>query len=83
MNTIDVIIIAVFGGLAILSTTVLIGSLLYYCLGWFKCFYHNILGLHKPDRLKPIEREGIYVYATCKFCGKEITLDNQGNWFVV
>ncbi len=49
--------------------------------GWiFNRLYHNMLEWHLPDE-KPQEFDGCNTYAHCKFCGKEIMQDSQGNWF--
>lgn len=54
---------------------------LYFKLGWFKCFYHDIMGWHRPDYNKDAWSDGLSLHATCKYCGKEIMQDSQGNWF--
>lgn len=46
----------------------------------FNLFYHNVMGWHLPDD-KPQEFDGCSIHARCKFCGKEIMQDSQGNWF--
>lgn len=46
---------------------------LYFKFGFLKCFYHDILGWHRPD--KHSKRD------ICKYCGKDIMQDSQGNWF--
>lgn len=53
--------------------------LLYEKFGWFKRFYHDILGWHKPTDEK--EFDGCSLKSRCKYCGKEIMQDSQGNWF--
>lgn len=65
--------IALFGGFFILT-----GGL-YLSLGWFKFFYHGLLGWHRPD--DTLECDGVNIKSTCKYCGKEIMQDSQGNWF--
>lgn len=57
-----------------------IGSCLYFWRGWFKFFYHDILGWHRPDN-SPQSFDGCSVHARCKYCGKDIMQDSQGNWF--
>lgn len=42
----------------------------------FKC---NILDWHKPQ--KQIGFDGASFCSTCRYCGKEILQDSQGNWF--
>lgn len=46
----------------------------------FNWFYHNVMKWHLPDD-KPQEFNGCNVHAHCKFCGKEIMQDSQGNWY--
>jgi hypothetical protein len=53
--------------------------ILYEKFGWFKWFYHDILGWHKPTDEK--EFDGCNTCSHCKYCGKEIMQDSQGNWF--
>lgn len=49
-------------------------------LAWF---YHRILGWHKhkhkPDKTQ--FNDGCSFHSHCRFCGKEIMQDSQGNWF--
>lgn len=45
----------------------------------FKFFYHDILKWHEPDK-ETIIYYRYNFYAKCRFCGKEIHLDSQGNW---
>lgn len=42
-------------------------------------FYHDILGWHEPVEEKTFN--GCSVCSRCKFCGKKIMMDSQGNWF--
>lgn len=57
-----------------------IGMLLYFKLGLFKFFYHDFLHWHAPDD-SPYYCDGLTEHATCKYCGKDIMQDSQGNWF--
>ena len=45
----------------------------------FKWFYHNVLEWHLPNEEQRFD--GCSIHSTCKFCGKEIMQDSQGNWF--
>lgn len=58
----------------------IIGAVLYFKLGFFKFFYHDLLGWHTPDD-SPQYSDGCSQHATCKHCGKDIMMDSQGNWF--
>lgn len=61
-------------------TIVFYGSyFLYNEFGWFKRFYHDFLERHKPTDEK--EFDGVNTHSHCKYCGKEIMEDSQGNWF--
>lgn len=53
--------------------------ILYETFGLFKWFYHDILGWHKPTDER--EFDGCNTCLHCKYCGKEIMQDSQGNWF--
>lgn len=47
-----------------------------------KWWCHDILGWHEPDpKEKEHEFDGCNTHATCRFCGKKIMQDSQGNWF--
>jgi hypothetical protein len=49
---------------------------------WYLLHYNlrcNMLGRHKPGDIITIK--GINIESTCKYCGKKIMLDSQGNWF--
>lgn len=48
----------------------------FKCLAWF---YHGILGWHKPDKTQ--FNDDCSFHSHCRFCGKEIMQDSQGNWF--
>ena len=56
-----------------------IGAILYDKFDTFKKFYHDMLMWHKPNG--KIRLEGILLMSKCKFCGKDIMQDSQGNWF--
>lgn len=43
-----------------------------------KRILHDILGWHKPNKI--INFDG-NLHSTCIYCGKEIMMDSQGNWF--
>lgn len=63
--------------------------LLWFLIGGFaylrtrsgkgKWLYHDILGWHQPDGRQDFD--GCSVTSRCKYCGKEIMQDSQGNWF--
>ena len=46
----------------------------------FNYFFHNVMEWHLPDD-KPQEFNGCSFHTHCKFCGKEIEQDSQGNWY--
>lgn len=74
-----VIILIVFGGLYLLMT---IGSIFYFHKGWFKRWFHDILGWHVPGEAFS-SFDGCSFHNRCKHCGKEIMQDSQGNWFLI
>lgn len=57
-----------------------VGSWLYFKFGFQKFYYHGLLGWHTPDDF-PQQFDGCSIHATCKYCGKKIMQDGQGNWF--
>lgn len=42
---------------------------------------HDILGWHDPDPDEERWSDGCSVHCHCRYCGKEIMKDSQGNWF--
>jgi hypothetical protein len=54
-------------------------SLLYICTGIGKWFYHDRLDWHMPNGKYGFT--GVSLTSHCKYCGKEIMQDSQGNWF--
>ena len=42
-------------------------------------FYHGALHWHRPDETE--FNDGCSFHSHCRFCGKEIMQDSQGNWF--
>ena len=67
----------------IITFLFLVGAGLYLAFGWFKGLFHDLLLWHKPSLSSPRWFEGYSVHARCKYCGKEIVEDGQGNWFEV
>lgn len=62
-----------------LSFIIFTPIILYLKFGLFKVFYHDILQWHEPS--DECEFDGCNVHSVCKYCGKEIMMDSQGNWF--
>ena len=66
---------------AALIVVMIVTAILYLKAGWFKWFYHGVLGWHEP---KDEEKyDGCSYTSVCKYCGKRIMQDSQGNWFEV
>ena len=61
----------------------IICAFLFLLFGWFKFFFHDILLWHKPAKKTDKYFDGCNVHSVCKYCGKEIMQDSQGNWFEV
>ena len=57
----------------------LAASVLYLKFGIGKHLYHNILGWHMPNGTEGFD--GCSCHSICKYCGKNIMQDSQGNWF--
>ena len=53
----------------------------YESTGFGKCLFDKILGWHEP--VDKIEFNGMSYCSRCKYCGKQIMQDSQGNWFEV
>ena len=53
----------------------------YFKKGWFKKFYHDIIGWHYPDPHQKLKADDDRIL--CKYCEKEILQDSQGNWFLI
>lgn len=79
MNVFDCILLV----FAALISIFMLGSLLFLSLGWFKCFYHDVLLWHRPAKGEKQTFDGCSIHSICKFCGKAIIQDSQGNWFEV
>lgn len=47
----------------------------------FRKFLCNVLGWHKPK--DEVYFDGCSFVSVCRFCGKKILQDSQGNWFEV
>ena len=54
-------------------------SIVYLITGIGKWFYHDKLQWHRPDGTESFD--GCSCCSHCKYCGKEIMQDSQGNWF--
>ena len=53
--------------------------IIYMKTGKFKHWHHDILHWHEPDQ--SIIYKGLNTHSKCKYCGKHIMQDSQGNWF--
>lgn len=76
MKTILTILLIIFGLFSF-------GSVFFLSFGWLKFFYHDMLKWHKPAKGERQDFDGCNVHSVCKYCGKEIIQDSQGNWFEV
>ena len=63
----------------LLTIFVILGGT-YSITDFGKRFYHDILGWHKPNNAD-MRFDGCSLHSKCKFCGKDIMQDSQGNWF--
>ena len=59
-----------------------VAAQLYFWLGWFKFYYHDILAWHTPED-ESRWWDGCSDHAICKHCCEDILQDSQGNWFTV
>lgn len=67
--------------LCILLLASVIFSPLYFIWGIGKWFYHGIMHWHMPREDEANTFDGLSEHNHCKYCGKEIMQDSQGNWF--
>lgn len=65
--------------LAVSIVIFLCGAVLYLTTGLGKWFYHDVMEWHMPTDSQGFD--GCSFTSTCKYCGKEIMEDSQGNWF--
>lgn len=49
-------------------------------IGLFRKICHDVLEWHEPDEKKSFD--GCSFHSRCKWCGREILQDSQGNWFL-
>lgn len=63
----------------LISVIVFVMPILYFRFGWFKFFYHDVMGWHIP--IEEQEFDGCSFTSICKYCGEKIMQDSQGNWF--
>lgn len=70
-----IVVFLVVLGLIVFITT----SILYKTTGRFKRFYHDVLQWHEP--VNEFGWNGCSMCSCCKYCGEEIMMDSQGNWF--
>lgn len=57
-----------------------VSASLYFRFGFLKIYYHDLLGWHTPADNRGYH-DGCSMHDTCKYCGKDIMMDSQGNWF--
>ena len=70
-------------GFAGLLALFILCSFLFLLFDWFKFFFHDILLWHRPAKGAKQHFDGCNIHSICKFCGKPITQDSQGNWFEI
>lgn len=81
---IDIIIEIIIVVLSVLCIPCIIGLIFapfYFKFGFCKKFFHDVLGWHTPTETEKNTFIGCSMRNHCKFCGKEIMKDSQGNWF--
>ena len=67
--------------LIIILLTPLILAPFYFKFGFGKRLFHDVCGWHTPTETEENTFDGCSKHNHCKFCGKEIMQDSQGNWF--
>jgi hypothetical protein len=48
-------------------------------MGVYRRFVHNVMGWHAPSEISGFD--GCSMTSSCKYCGRQILQDSQGNWF--
>lgn len=71
----DIVIVVVLVSLI----SFLVTAVIYLKTGAFKRFYHDVLEWHSPA--DEMGFDGCSFTNVCKYCGKKIMQDSQGNWF--
>lgn len=56
-----------------------IPAFMYKRYGAFVWFFHDYLGWHQSEESEEYF-DGSEMHSRCKWCGKYITQDSQGNW---
>lgn len=77
MNTVQIVAVCILAFLVFFY----ISSIIYFKTGFLKVFFHNVLGWHQPKSESKFTFDGCSTHCTCKYCGKDIMQDSQGNWF--
>lgn len=76
--------------ITIIIALILIPLYLIILLSWewrftpfrpMKWLCHDIMGWHEPDPKEKIGFDGCSNTTHCRWCGKSILQDSQGNWF--
>lgn len=78
MLTIICLILLIVLGVPYAITLILYPFYLKWGVG--KRLFHNLMGWHLPEDEKK-ELLGVNIKSKCRFCGREIIQDSQGNWF--
>lgn len=78
MSEFFIVILLIFGIPYVVS---LILAPFYFKFGFGKCFFHDVMKWHIPKETGKSTFDGCSLHNHCKFCGKEIMQDSQGNWF--
>ena len=84
LNYVDIAVI-ISGCIFTLSMSLpIILSFIWNCTRFrpFVFLCHDVFGWHEPDDNSiNVDEYGFQYSATCKYCGKHIIQDSQGNWF--
>ena len=50
-------------------------------MNFFVRFFHRVFGWHWPAKERTFD--GCSIGSQCRYCGRKILLDSQGNWFAI
>lgn len=73
------ILIIIYGCIGSFCLLFLIGGYLFTQFGILKRIYHDWLGWHQPEKINGFD--GCSFTGKCRYCGKKILMDSNGDWF--
>lgn len=53
----------------------------YFRFGWFKFYFHDILGWHVSADCDPIIAEDGQIHMACEYCDEDFVDDGHQDWY--